>query len=249
MNRNANILKTVVIIPALNEEDSIAKVIEHIPAEYRTHIIVADNGSSDETVQIARGCGAVIAHASQRGYGSACLAGIKEAKKTSPDLYIFLDGDFSDYPEDMTAMVAHLLTNDLDLVIGSRSLGLAEEGSMLPQAVFGNWLSTTLMAWRYGYRFTDLGPFRVIRAKSLEQIQMRDPNFGWTMEMQVKALKYGLKVGEVPVRYRKRIGKSKITGTVKGTILAGVKILWTLAKYSLPHEDAKTSQQATQTLE
>lgn len=227
-------MKTVVIIPALNEADSIGEVITHIPPEFRSDVIVADNGSTDETGKIARACGATVVLAPRRGYGSACLAGIADARKRTPDLYVFLDADYSDYPEDMTAIVEHLLKNNLDLVIGSRVRGLAEPGAMLPQALFGNWLSTTLMAWRYGYRFTDLGPFRTIRASALDRIQMKDPDYGWTMEMQVKALKLGLKVGEVPVRYRKRIGQSKITGTIKGSVSAGIKILWTLARYSGP---------------
>jgi len=227
-------VKTVVIIPAFNEEDSIGKVIEHIPAAFRSDVIVADNGSTDATARSARACNATVVSAPRRGYGSACLAGIAEARKRAPDLYVFLDGDYSDYPEDIAGIVDHLIKRNLDLVIGSRTSGLADPGALLPQAIFGNWLSTTLMAWRYGYRFTDLGPFRAIRAPALERIQMRDPDYGWTMEMQVKALRYGLLVGETPVRYRKRIGKSKITGTIKGSVSAGVKILWILARYSGP---------------
>ena len=227
-----NLPRSAVIIPAFNEEQSVGLVINHIPAEFRQNVIVADNGSTDRTAEIARGLGAMVVNAPRRGYGSACLAGIAEAKKRDPELYVFLDSDFSDYPEDMSAIVDKLLSENLDLVIGSRMQGLAEPGALLPQARFGNRLATLLLALRYGYRFTDLGPFRSIRASALEKIQMCDPNFGWTMEMQIKALRHGLRVGEVPVRYRKRIGKSKITGTLKGTILAGYKILWTLARYS-----------------
>ncbi len=226
-------MKTVVIIPALNEADSIAKVLGHIPAPFRSHVIVADNGSSDHTGEIAVALGAQVVTASRRGYGSACLAGIEFARGARPDIYIFLDADYSDYPEDMTEMVNTLITKNLDLVIGSRMSGLAEAGSLLPQARFGNNLATWLMYLRFGYRFSDLGPFRAIRAEALNLIQMQDPNFGWTIEMQIKALKFGLKVCEIPVHYRKRIGKSKITGTFKGTLQAGIKILWTIFKYGV----------------
>lgn len=224
--------KFAVIIPALNEADSIGQVIDGIPTPYRNSIFVGDNGSSDDTVKIAQSKGATVTHASRRGYGSACLAALDEAKNHQPDVYIFLDADYSDYPEDMEKIVSYLVENHLDLVIGSRNLGEAEKGALLPQARFGNWLATTLLWLRFGYRFTDLGPFRAIRAEALERLKMSDPNFGWTMEMQAKALKYGLKVGEVSVRYRTRIGVSKITGTFFGTLSAGYKILWTLARYS-----------------
>jgi len=223
---------TVVIIPALNEEDSIGWVLGHIPKQYQSTVIVVDNGSGDGTSEKAREMGAIVIRESKRGYGSACQTGIKEAKKHDPDLIIFLDADYSDFPEDMEILVQTLLTQKLDLIIGSRVRGGAEKGAMLPQALLGNWIATRLLAFRYGYRFTDLGPFRVIRASALEKIGMKDQDFGWTMEMQVKALRLGLKVGEVSVRYRKRVGVSKITGTLKGTVLAGYKILSTLAKYS-----------------
>jgi cellulose synthase/poly-beta-1,6-N-acetylglucosamine synthase-like glycosyltransferase len=227
-------LKTVVVIPALNEAGSIGQVLSHIPAVFRENVIVADNGSVDKTAEIAKKQGAIVVHAHRRGYGSACLAGIERARALNPDIYIFLDADYSDFPEDMTSLVQQLLDQKLDLIIGSRTRGLAEPGSLLPQAIFGNWLSTRLLGWRYGYQFSDLGPFRAIRAEALEKIGMRDPDFGWTMEMQIKCLRHRLRVGEIPVRYRKRVGKSKITGTLKGTIAAGVKILWTLARYSSP---------------
>jgi hypothetical protein len=149
------------------------------------------------------------------------------------------DSTFSDYPEDMTEIVDYLLENDLDLVIGSRNLGKAEKGSLLPQAIFGNWLATNLMSLRYGHRFTDLGPFRAIKANVLYKLDMKDENFGWTVEMQIKALKFKFKVGEIAVRYRKRIGISKITGTIKGSFKAGFKILWTIFKYSILEVEIK----------
>jgi glycosyltransferase involved in cell wall biosynthesis len=223
--------KTAVIIPALNEESSIGKVISDIPEKFKKLVIVADNGSSDKTIEVAQAHGAKIAVASKKGYGSACLAGIAFAKHYQPDLYIFIDGDYSDYPEDMNVLLSTLVEKNLDLVIGSRTLGLAEKGSLLPQARFGNWLATQLIYLRFGFRYTDLGPFRIIRAQALDCLQMRDTNFGWTVEMQVKALRLRLKIGETAVGYRKRVGISKITGTVKGTIMAGCKILWTIAKY------------------
>lgn len=227
-----NNFKTAIIIPALNEEKSIALVLEHIPLAYKNCVIVADNGSHDRTVEIAESMGAIIAHAPRKGYGSACLAGMSVARQYKPDVYIFLDADYSDFPEDMTAILDFLLTKDLDLVIGSRNLGGAEKGALFLQARFGNSLATTLMYLRYQYKFSDLGPFRAIRAEALYKLQMCDPDFGWTVEMQIKALKNKLKVGEISVRYRKRVGVSKITGTLKGTIMAGIKIIWTLFRYS-----------------
>ena len=232
---NTKSARTVIIIPTFNEQASIGHVLDAIPMEYRNPVIVVDNGSTDATAAIAAKHGAIVIHEPRRGYGSACLAGIAHAKVFSPDVHVFLDGDYSDYPEDLPNLLDALDDQNLDLVIGSRMLGLAEKGALLPQARFGNWLATQLMAIRYRYRFTDLGPFRAIRTKALEQLQMADTNFGWTMEMQVKALRSGLHVGEVPVRYRKRIGESKISGTISGSVAAGIKILWTLGRYSFPH--------------
>lgn len=225
--------KIAVVIPALNEEKSIGEVISHIPAHFRDVVIVADNGSEDATAMVARNAGANVTFASIRGYGAACLAGIDLALTFEPDIIVFLDADYSDFPEDMERLVSYLEENDLDLVIGSRTLGLAEPGALLPQARFGNWLATRLMYLRFGYMFSDLGPFRAIRVAALKKIGMKDQNFGWTVEMQIKALKERLRVGEVPVRYRKRIGVSKITGTLSGTLRAGVKILWTIGRYGI----------------
>ena len=226
-----NDYKVAVVMPALNEEKSIGLVLNHIPTKFKQCIIVADNGSSDKTSEVALAYGAIVTTANQQGYGSACLAGIQKALEYRPDIIVFLDADYSDFPEDMTEIVEYLIDNNLDLVIGSRNLGQAEKGSILPQAIFGNWLATNLMYLRYRYKFSDLGPFRAIRASSLERLNMQDTNFGWTVEMQIKALKYKLQVGEVDVRYRKRIGISKITGTIKGSFKAGVKILWTIFLY------------------
>lgn len=228
-----NDIKSAVIIPALNEAESISEVIKRIPDPFRELIVVADNGSSDGTGEIAKALGAHVVLASERGYGSACLSGIAYVQRFQPGIYIFLDADFSDHPEDMTNVVGSLFENNLDLVIGSRTLGGAEPGALLPQARFGNWLATRLMYVRFGYLYSDLGPFRAIRAEALQRLNMQDRNFGWTVEMQIKALREELRVGEVSVRYRKRIGVSKITGTIKGTILAGIKILWTIGRYGM----------------
>lgn len=227
-----NDLKVAVIIPALNEEESIGKVIKEIPKVYRDLVVVGDNGSTDKTADVARSQGAHVVLAQPRGYGSACLAAVEYALTFEPTVLVFLDADYSDYPEDMIDILDELEKNGLDLVIGSRALTPESRRALLPQARFGNWLATALMFLRFGTRFTDLGPFRAVRVPAYNLIDMQDKNFGWTIEMQIKAIRAGLSVGEVPVRYRSRIGKSKITGTIRGTIGAGTKILWTLAKYS-----------------
>ena len=214
-----------VIIPALNEEESIDKVIAEIP-DWIDRIIVADNGSTDRTVERARAVGADIAHAPQRGYGSACLAGIEEAGET--DIIVFVDGDLADYPDRMDTLVDPIVRDGCDMVIGSRVLGGAEAGSLTTTQQFGNWLACRLIRMFWGVRHTDLGPFRAITREALERLQMEDKDFGWTVEMQVKAAQQKLGVIEVPVPYRKRIGTSKISGTIKGTFAAGTKILWVI---------------------
>lgn len=222
--------KVAVIIPALNEERSIGQALSAIPA-WVDDVIVADNGSSDRTAEVARSRGARVVTEPRRGYGAACLAGI--AALGDPDVVVFLDGDFSDYPEDMGRLVDPILRGEADLVAGSRILGEREPGSLTPQARFGNWLACNLIRLFWGARYTDLGPFRAIHAATLKDLQMRDLDYGWMVEMQIKATRAGYRVEEVPVRYRRRIGKSKISGTIKGVIGAGVKILLTIFKLAL----------------
>lgn len=221
-----------VVIPAYNEESSIAHVVNDIPKEIVREIVVCNNNSSDSTKTVAQAAGATVVDQPQPGYGNACLKGLEyiSQKENKPDIVIFLDGDYSDHPEEMVDLIAPIVEDDMDMVIGSRALGDLEAGAMMPQQVFGNWLATSLIRLFYKYEFTDLGPFRAIRYDKLVEIDMKDRDFGWTVEMQVKAAKLGLKCIEVPVTYRKRIGVSKVSGTIRGTILAGHKILWTIFK-------------------
>lgn len=224
-----------VIIPALNEEASIAKVIAAIPEGLVRDVLVCDNGSQDRTAEVAAMAGAVVVSAPQRGYGSACLAGMayiaQRPAEQQPEIVVFLDADYSDHPEEMPLLLEAIRAQDYELVIGSRALGESEAGSMTFPQRFGNWLATRLIRWFFGYSFTDLGPFRAIRYDCLLALDMQDPNYGWTVEMQVKAAKQQRRCTEVPVSYRRRIGRSKVSGTVKGTILAGYKILWIIFKY------------------
>jgi glycosyltransferase involved in cell wall biosynthesis len=223
-----------VIIPAFNEEQSVGKVVSTIPRDLVTEVVVADNNSTDRTAEIAREAGATVLPAPRQGYGSACLVGIAHInqKAMPPDIVVFMDADYSDHPEQLKDIVAPILAGEMDMVIGSRALGAREKGSMAPQQIFGNWLATRMMRVLYGVSFTDLGPFRAITLEALNALEMKDKDYGWTVEMQVKAAKQKLRFTEVPVDYRKRIGKSKIAGTVKGTILAGYKIITTILKYS-----------------
>ena len=188
-----------------------------------------DNGSTDRTAEVAASLGARVVREARRGYGSACLRGIAEAR--APDVVVFLDGDFSDYPEEMTGLLQPIQNEQADLVIGSRTLGKREKDALPAHARFGNRLASLLIRWFFGHRYTDLGPFRAIRYSSLMTLQMTDSNFGWTVEMQIKALGRGLRVQEVAVSYRKRIGQSKISGTIAGSVKAGMKIIWTIFKY------------------
>ncbi len=221
-----------VIIPAFNEEKSIAKVISEIPLDLIREVVVANNGSSDNTRLNAQEAGATVVDQPGKGYGNACLKAMEyiAEKDQSPDIIVFLDGDYSDYPEQMRDLVKPILIDDVDMVIGSRAKGDLAAGSMTPQQIFGNWLATNLIKMIYGYEFTDLGPFRAIKYSKLIDLEMADKDFGWTAEMQVKAAKQKFNCIEIPVDYRKRIGTSKVSGTVKGTILAGHKILWMIFK-------------------
>ncbi len=226
--------KIKVIIPAFNEADSIAEVIKEIPASVE-EIIVVNNNSTDETVRNAKAAGATVLTEGRKGYGYACLKGIDYIAEQSnpPNIIVFIDGDYSDYPEELTKIVDPILNNGYDFVIGSRVKRLREEGSMTPQQIFGNWLATFLMKLFFRATFTDLGPFRAIKYDKLLTLEMEDKTYGWTVEMQLKALKKKLAYTEVPVRYKKRIGISKVSGTVKGSIFAGIKILGWIFKYSL----------------
>jgi glycosyltransferase involved in cell wall biosynthesis len=223
-------VKVSVVIPVFNERDSLPLVVGDIPAGVVSEIVVVDNASTDGTNLVAQRLPVRLVREGRRGYGSACLAGVAAIRPDPPDVLVFLDGDYSDHPEEMPLLL-HAIEEGADLVIGSRALGRAEAGALLPQARFGNRLACWLILLLYGHRYTDLGPFRAVRWSAYERLGMEDTNFGWTCEMQVKALRQGLKVTEVPVSYRRRVGVSKITGTLSGTLRAGYKILWTIARY------------------
>ena len=220
-----------VIIPALNEEDSIAQVIGEIP-EWVDRVLVADNGSTDRTAEVALSVGGEVVDAPERGYGSACLAGIAEAGEGT-DILIFVDGDLADYPDRMATLVDPIVHQQVEMVIGSRVLGGAEPGALTVAQRFGNSFACFLIRLFWGVRHTDLGPFRAITREALERLDMQDRNFGWTVEMQVKAAQYGMKVVEVPVPYRRRIGVSKISGTIRGTVAAGTKIIWVILRSAI----------------
>jgi glycosyltransferase involved in cell wall biosynthesis len=222
-----------VVIPAFNEEGSIPLVLEAVPRPPVRRIVVTDNNSSDATAERAREGGATVVHESRPGYGSACLRALRHLRENDPPaVVVFLDADFSDHPEELPRLLEPIVGGRADLVIGSRVLGEREPGALLPQARAGNLIACRLIRLLYRHRYTDLGPFRAISWGALESLGMSDPDFGWTAEMQVKALRQGLRVVEVPVSYRKRVGVSKITGTVRGTVMAGYKILWTVLRYS-----------------
>jgi glycosyltransferase involved in cell wall biosynthesis len=222
-----------VIIPAYNEDSSITSVIADIDRKLVREIIVVNNNSVDHTAIRAKEAGATVIDESRQGYGAACLKGMEyiNKKEVPPDIVVFVDADYSDFPNEIILLLRPIIDNEADMVIGSRALGNREKGAMLPQQIFGNWLATHLMWLFYGVRYTDLGPFRAIRWQQLLALGMRDQDYGWTVEMQLKAAKHKIKIMEVPVQYRRRRGISKISGTLKGTLLAGYKIITTIFKY------------------
>ncbi len=196
-------------------------------------VIVVDNGSTDATVDVARNAGALVVHEPQRGYGAACLRGLAELAVEPPDVVLFLDGDASDHPEDALMILNTVINTDVEMCLGSRVLGDAERGSLTPVQRFGNWLSTDLIKRIWGVHYTDLGPLRAVRWETLMRLDMQDRTWGWTVEMQIKAAKHGIRTQEMPVRYRRRIGTSKISGTIVGSLRAGTKILTTIARLAL----------------
>jgi glycosyltransferase involved in cell wall biosynthesis len=222
-----------VIIPAYNEQDSIAKVVNDIP-KIVDEIIVISNNSTDNTAINAKNADATVLHENRKGYGYACLKGMDyiENQETKPEIVVFLDGDYSDYPEQLIALTAPIIEDNIDFVLGARVKEQREYGAMTPQQIFGNWLATSLMKLFFGATFTDLGPFRAIKYEKLMTLKMEDKTYGWTVEMQLKALKQKFTYLEIPVKYRNRIGVSKVSGTIKGAIFAGIKILTWIFKYS-----------------
>ena len=221
-----------IIIPAYNEESSIGLVLDALPQEKIHEIIVVDNGSTDATARVAQEHGARVVKEPRKGYGSACLKGIDQLD--DPDIVVFIDGDFSDFPEEIILLIGPIETGEKDFVLGSRMIFPKSQLALLPQARYGNRLAILLIKLFFKYEFTDLGPFRAIRYSSLMSLGMQDRDFGWTVEMQIKAVRNGLRIHEVPVNYRKRVGISKITGTLSGAIRAGTKIIYTIFKYLLP---------------
>lgn len=231
MNIKPNV---IVIIPAFNEENAVGNVIKDIPKVWVAEVVVVNNNSNDNTKVIAEKSGATVLDEPKQGYGFACLKGMDYVKSLSqpPDIVVFLDADYSDYPEEIPLLLHPIIHNNIDFVIGSRNLGNREKGSMTMQQVFGNWLATFLLKVIYKVNYTDLGPFRAVKWTKLLALDMQDTTYGWTVEMQIKAAKHKLAYTEVPVTYRNRIGFSKISGTVKGTVMAGYKIITTLIKYA-----------------
>ena len=217
-----------VVIPAFNEEKPIGMVLRSLPSHLVDDVVVVDNGSTDRTAAVAASLGARVVHEPRRGYGHACLAGIAALRE--PGVVVFLDGDYSDYPEDLPSLVSPILAGEADVVIGSRLRGRRERGAMMPQAYLGNMLATALIWILLGFRYTDLGPFRAIRHDRLVELGMSERTFGWTVEMQVKAVQRGYAIREVPVRYRPRVGRSKVSGSLSGTVRASVGIISTIVR-------------------
>lgn len=223
--------RIAVIIPALDEEESLPLVLAALPASPPHQVVVVDNGSRDRTAAVAGAAGARVVHEPRRGYGRACQAGLRQLAAAPPDIVVFLDADFSDDPADLPRLLEPLLAGDADLVIGSRVLGECQKGALPPHVRWGNRLAIILINLLYGARFTDLGPFRALSWSAYEQLRLGDPNYGWNVEMQVKAARDGLRTVEVPVSYRRRVGCSKISGTIRGTVGAGTKILASVVRY------------------
>lgn len=224
-------MTTLVIIPAFNEARAITQVISDVPDEV-DEVVVVNNASTDETEDNAQAAGATVLTEPRQGYGFACLRGIEYAKARQPDVVVFLDGDYSDHPDEMMRLLRPIEDGKADFVVGSRIRGESEPGAMLPQAQIGNRVACTLMRWIWGAEYTDLGPFRAIRFEHLLALDMQDETYGWTIEMQIKAVEAGLRIREVPVSYRKRVGVSKITGTIAGTVKASARILWTIGRFA-----------------
>lgn len=223
-----------VVIPAFNEEGCVASVVRDIDRKIVRHVVVVDNNSTDNTRTVAQDAGAIVLEEKRQGYGAACLKGIAyvNSQEIKADILVFMDADYSDHPEELEYLIAPIIKEDVDMVIGSRATGQRESGSMTPQQLFGNWLATFLIRIIYKVKFTDLGPFRAIKLESLNALGMKDQTYGWTVEMQVKAVKQKMTTCELPVKYRQRgAGVSKVAGTLKGTILAGYKIITTIFKY------------------
>ena len=221
-----------VVIPALNEELALPMVLREIPRALVRRIVVADNGSTDRTVEVAEAAGAEVAHEPDRGYGAACLRALAHLAADPPSIVVFLDGDYSDHPGELPFLVDPIARGEADLVIGSRVIGSREAGALTVQQRIGNAIACRALGCMYGVQYTDLGPFRAIRWTTLQALQMRDRDFGWTVEMQIKAAKRRVRYAEVPVSYRPRIGVSKISGTLRGSVSAGAKILWLLGRYA-----------------
>lgn len=221
-----------VIIPALDEERALPRVLGEIPRPPVRRVVVADNGSTDATAEVARRHGAEVVQELERGYGAACLRALRHLSDDPPDIVVFLDGDYSDHPAELTRLIAPIVAGEARMVIGSRARGASEQGALTVQQRVGNAIACGALRLFYGVRYTDLGPFRAIDWETLKGLAMKDRNYGWTVEMQIKAARHGVAYREVAVSYRRRIGVSKVSGTLRGSVGAGVKILWLLGRYT-----------------